>query len=272
VFEDDGKQLLSKKKMAPNRPNRLLSAFEVRHMSQTIVEYVANIDGSPYFSWIWWLQVFLKHRILFVLISVAWATVTFVLHQSMLHMFAASVGFGTILFLIFHNLAIEESVTIIHQFGIQLKRKYFFGREKVQFIEIERLHAVFIHEYIKGCQVHFGLAFELKHRSSPVVQSSQFPMHLSSVGGKGNMSPPSHHISSGQLSPSGNSLQSFSSFLPQQHSANQGSSGNTSSGNNSNNNVGSPRTSLIVLFQEVYPGYEALRKVYRACAMETEES
>lgn len=110
----------------------------------------------------------------------------------------------------------------------------------LQFIERERLHGVFIHEFIKGCQVRFGLAFELKSRLSAAVSSQASQANTAKSGGN---SPP--HLSNAPNSNSDNSTQN-SSILP------------------------APSTSLIVLFQEVYPGFDALKKVYRSCSVETD--
>jgi len=84
-----------------------------------------------------------------------------------------------------------ETVTLIHQFGVQFKWRYAIGRETIKFIERDRVETVFVHEYISGSEVRFALAFT-------VLGSSK----------------------------------------------------------------------LLLIFHEVYPGYNALKKVYRACAGE----
>lgn len=48
--------------------SRLLSNFEVRHLSHTITEYVASVEGRPFFSRLWWQHIFLRHRIIFTLL------------------------------------------------------------------------------------------------------------------------------------------------------------------------------------------------------------
>lgn len=50
--------------------SRLLSNFEVRHLSHTITEYVASVEGRPFVSRLWWQHIFLRHRIIFTLLVV----------------------------------------------------------------------------------------------------------------------------------------------------------------------------------------------------------
>lgn len=64
---------------------------------------------------------------------------------------------------------VEESITVIKKFGIQLKIKYKCGIETKKFIEAEKLERVFIHEYIYRSQVKFSLA---------VIISGEKRLHL----------------------------------------------------------------------------------------------
>lgn len=89
---------------------------------------------------------------------------------------------------------------------------------------MERLHAVFIHEFIQGSEVRFALAFEVKNNLHAVSPSSASHNHHRS----------SRHAQS-TTSPASS-------------------------------------TSLLLSFHEVYPGYDALRKVYRACEIESTRS
>eukprot|EP01033_Poteriospumella_lacustris_P016536 gene16536-11829_t len=223
--------------------SRLLSNFEVRHLSHTITEYVASVEGRPFFSRLWWQHIFLRHRIIFTLLVMLYLVgiCTSMARREWWLAAFFSAAFLVVNGLILHNLAIEESVTIIQQFGLQLKRTYFFGREKIQFIERERLHGVFIHEFIKGCQVRFGLAFELKSRPSTTVSSQA--LHANAAK-SGNNSPP--------------------------HLSNAPHAAGDSTNPQSNSAAPPAATSLVVLFQEVYPGFDALKKVYRSCSVETD--
>lgn len=122
------------------------------------------------------------------------------------------------------------------------------------------MSAVFIHEFFKGCQVRFGLAFELKSRLSA---DNHVPtsVHNKAIG---NQSPPNI----GNLSPS----VSHVALSSQQASTNtnSASSGLHNASEFAENSHQSGSTKLVVLFQEVYPGYDSLKKVYRACAIETD--
>eukprot|EP01039_Chlorochromonas_danica_P004602 gene4602-5044_t len=58
--------------------------------------------------------------------------------------------------------AMRESVTIIHDIGIQLRIAYPFCAEKLVFFDKDRLEGVFIHEFIQGSTVQACLAFLLE--------------------------------------------------------------------------------------------------------------
>lgn len=55
-----------------------------------------------------------------------------------------------------------ESITIIKNFGVQLRVRYLFGNEKVEFFDNDRINNVFVHEYFYGSQVRYSLAFIIK--------------------------------------------------------------------------------------------------------------
>ena len=61
-------------------------------------------------------------------------------------------------FLYSRYIVIEESITVITNFGLQQKLKYLTGVERMTFIEVDKLDRFFIHEYIYGSEVKFSLA------------------------------------------------------------------------------------------------------------------
>ena len=58
-------------------------------------------------------------------------------------------------------IVIEESITVITNFGLQQKLKYLTGVERMTFVEVDKLDRYFIHEYIYGSEVKFSLAILL---------------------------------------------------------------------------------------------------------------
>ena len=67
----------------------------------------------------------------------------------------------------------EESILVIHDFGIQLRRKYFGGREETKFFDHGKIKKVFLHEYIQGSAVHFCLAFDIINESKLILIFNQ---------------------------------------------------------------------------------------------------
>ena len=67
----------------------------------------------------------------------------------------------------------EESILVIHDFGIQLRRKYFGGREETKFFDHGKIKKVFLHEYIEGSAVHFCLAFDIINENKLILIFNQ---------------------------------------------------------------------------------------------------
>ncbi len=63
------------------------------------------------------------------------------------------------------NVVTEESVIIIQNVGVQLRRRYFFGATKTEFLDFDRIDGVLIHEFFSGSQVRFCLAFLVKEET-----------------------------------------------------------------------------------------------------------
>ncbi len=93
--------------------------------------------------------------------------------------------------------------------------------------------------------MRFGLAFELKQRS-PISQNADNSTSKRAMKKSEATSPPS--ASTPLASTTGNMEVNDSSISKTQAYS----------------------TTLSVLFQDVYPGYEAFKKIYRACAAETD--
>lgn len=56
---------------------------------------------------------------------------------------------------------VEESILVIKDFGVQLRRKYASGSEYTEFLERNKINKVFIHECIKRSSICYQLAFLL---------------------------------------------------------------------------------------------------------------
>jgi len=67
------------------------------------------------------------------------------------------------------NAISEESVMIIHSFGVQLRLKYCSGIEVTKFIDRDTLEGVLVHESIRGCRVRFDLAFLVRNKKRLVL-------------------------------------------------------------------------------------------------------
>lgn len=59
-----------------------------------------------------------------------------------------------------------ESVLVIKELGVQLKKRYFTGAERHHFIDVNRIEAVIINEAFHRCHVVFYLAFRERGRES----------------------------------------------------------------------------------------------------------
>jgi hypothetical protein len=77
--------------------------------------------------------------------------------------------------LFFRCTIVEESITIIKQFGIQHRIKYLSGSQRVNFIECTRIEGVFMHEFILGSRVNYCLSFLLKEGSMALVYRHIYP-------------------------------------------------------------------------------------------------
>ena len=53
----------------------------------------------------------------------------------------------------------EESVLVIKDFGVQVKKKYASGLEEIKFLERARIEGIIIHEFIQGSSISFSLGF-----------------------------------------------------------------------------------------------------------------
>eukprot|EP00455_Lapot_gusevi_P035354 TRINITY_DN3913_c0_g4_i1.p1 TRINITY_DN3913_c0_g4~~TRINITY_DN3913_c0_g4_i1.p1 ORF type:complete len:190 (-),score=28.01 TRINITY_DN3913_c0_g4_i1:4-573(-) len=63
----------------------------------------------------------------------------------------------------------EESLLVIHEFGVQLKKKYFTGKEKNLFLDRSRIKDVIINEGFFRCRIIFYLAFIEEGRPNLVL-------------------------------------------------------------------------------------------------------
>lgn len=63
----------------------------------------------------------------------------------------------------------EESVLVVKELGIQLERKYFNGKVRHVFVDINRLQSVLINESFHRCSVLFYLCFQVKDRKTLVL-------------------------------------------------------------------------------------------------------
>ena len=71
--------------------------------------------------------------------------------------------------LINRNEIIEESVLVIKDFGIQLKKKYASGLEESKFLERSKIEGIVIHEFINGSMVSFSLGFLVTESNSLIL-------------------------------------------------------------------------------------------------------
>lgn len=63
------------------------------------------------------------------------------------------------------NYVQEESVMIIKDFGIQLKKSYRFKKDYIQFLGRGKIESIFVHEYIRGSSVRYCLAYLLHNEN-----------------------------------------------------------------------------------------------------------
>lgn len=125
--------------------------FEELHTSDTVIEYIARDDHISQFFFIY---------IFNLLILIVFLNVT-------IRIIASCLLFLTLCFVWCQ--VIEESVTVIHGFGVQLKSKCRNGRESYDFLDRDKIEGTLLQESIRGSSVHFFVSFQVYGESKLIV-------------------------------------------------------------------------------------------------------
>jgi hypothetical protein len=123
-------------------------SFEERKLSNAVIEFRAIRESN------FKIEVILGTVIMFLLISSVFYNLPIKIH--------ILTSIIIIVIIIIHrSYVVEESVLVIKDFGVQLRRKYASGSEYSEFLERDKISKVFIHECIKRSSICYQLAFLL---------------------------------------------------------------------------------------------------------------
>lgn len=122
---------------------RILFQFSEKQLSDTVKEFSLR-KNNPTSA---------------ILLPLAPALIAFAIYRSYLLLAATVVLYLTYFFFLIR----EESVIIMKDFGVQLKARYWLGREKNIFIDNDAIDSVLLHEVIVGSEVHFQVAYLLRN-------------------------------------------------------------------------------------------------------------
>mmetsp|Transcript_18322 Transcript_18322/g.30558 ORF Transcript_18322/g.30558 Transcript_18322/m.30558 type:complete len:166 (-) Transcript_18322:1371-1868(-) len=125
--------------------------FKEYNTSDTVVEFVASNEEFPTFS----------TSLLFCSLA------AFLVSPSI--RIPATCALAVILYSMW-NTVIEESITVIKEFGIQIKTKYlFYISEEVLFLDHDKIDGYLLQECIVGTSIKFHLAFMVSGENSLTV-------------------------------------------------------------------------------------------------------